>query len=166
MRKSLWTVGVMLAFFVVLLIGCVGLQKKEIPGLVDIEGQNPVPLVELCNNTVVEIESWELIDEQLEVAGEDSRGMIVGSEYSYRTYKYPDAHGLLYTIFYILEPFERAERLGIVMIHPRFGPKLIAIFDRYKNTELWYVFDAYEWDRQHPETIVPSPDRFKSMNNT
>ena len=65
-------------------------------------------------------------------------------------------------VIYMAEP-ERAERVGLMSIHPFMGPQLVAVLDRYENSDQWYLFDVNEWDRQHPETVKPAivdPNRF------
>lgn len=131
-------------------IGCVGIQTKTINGLIEVEGQTYKPLKEICGVCMVDIEKWKKVDEGPFEVKEGGNGLLADRPYSYAVYRHPQEPATHYMVIYILEPFKRAERIGVFILHPLMGPQIIAILDRYKNTNTWYFFDGREYDKQHP----------------
>lgn len=139
-----------------LLLGCVGLsiKKIELTGLKEIEGAKLLKWEDITKHSLATIEKWDISYRKMSAA-EESAGSAPGYQYESVYYTVPDMNGMAtYCITYVLlgGGNRRAETLAF-FVYP-YG--VIGLFDRYLNTDSWYIWDMGRYMDQHPEEVDPN----------
>ena len=160
---------------VVLFISCVGLQignKLNLLDVPEIEGVEMKPINDFLNGlTIKEIQKWEKQEAPKIYPGSTFLGLSRTHDYEsiiYLNPEDPDGNRVGTLSVMVDGKAVRLERIGLFqfMFHPFYGPvwNTVALVDRYKNTDKWYLWDRDPFLEQHPEFIEPAkadPDRFK-----
>ena len=156
-------------FIFLLLFGCVTLQVKDTfkINLPEIEGVELKSFREWIGEDLETVRSWEVAQPPYsEGTTDEMRGLSREHKYFVETYFVPDSSGTavvsLISIEVDGEPI-RVERVGCFMYHQMVMQYvMVACYDRYKDTDKWYAFDADLFDEQHNKKPLKScPNRMK-----
>ncbi len=150
------------------LFGCIGISVKttevELKGLKEIEGMELLKWEDLTIHSLSTIEKWEITFREIFEA-EKSAGSAPMHQYETINYMVPNTNGMgHYCVTYVLLGENRRAETLAFLIYP-YG--VVAIFDRYWNTDKWYLWNMGAYLEQHPEDkdeLPKNPERFERRN--